>query len=187
VAKFFYRDCVITDAFRPTGEGKVYTATIDGREIKKLIMEREVYDYLMGAGKGTTNRVWFMSFFKILTVISIQTQAGERHYHKNTAFHKFYDLIIRPPCFGFLTWLAAWAVLIIPVALLYQGNGREITQLMYPLTIYIGVAGGIYCFYKILVMHAKIANTDSWAEGDITPFTKAVKPKFGSALGAAKD
>lgn len=187
MAKFFYRDCVITDAFRPTGGGNVYTATIDGREIKKLIMEREVYDYLMGAGKGATNRVWFMSFFKFLTVISIQTQSGERHYHKNTASHKFYDLIVRPPCFGFLAWLAAWAVLIIPVALLYQGNGREITELMEPLTIYIGVAGGIYCFYKVLLMHAKVANPDSWTEGDINPFTKALKPKFGSALAGRKE
>lgn len=186
MAKFFYRDCVIADAFRPAGEGNVYTATIDGREIKKLIMEREVYDYLMGAGKGAKNRVWFMSFFKFLTVISIQTQAGERHYHKNTAPQKFYDLIIRPPCFGFLAWLAAWAVLIIPVALVYQGNGREITGLMYPLTIYIGVAGGVYCFYKVLMMHVKIANLDDWSEGDINPFTKALKPKFGSALAEHK-
>lgn len=58
---------------------------------------------------------------------------------------------------------------------------------MEPLTIYIGVAGGIYCFYKVLMIHAKIANVDSWAEGDINPFTKALKPKFGSALAGHKE
>jgi len=36
-------------------------------------------------------------------------------------------------------------------------------------------------------MHAKVANPDSWTEGDINPFTKALKPKFGSALAGRKE
>lgn len=192
--KFFSSDCVISNLSRIHAGQNVFKASIDGRQTERLAMEPEVYQYLSGIGKGTKNRVWFFApgFKKALVISGIENAVGERQVMKSKLSHKLYNLTIRPACAGFLFWLLSWVVLIIPVALYahkvaersWKGPGETIYNIINPIGIYGGIAAAIGLSLSAWHLYKKLANLDAWQSGETTPYTKAVKPAFGSGLAA---
>ena len=192
--KFFTTDCVISNLSRIEPGKDVFKETIVGRQIERLVMEPEVYQYLTGIGKDTKNRVWFFApgFKKALIIGGIENAAGERQVIKSKLSHKLYNLTIRPACAGFLFWFASWLVLVIPVALYaynvaeksWKGPGATIYNIINPIGIYGGIAVAIGLSFSAWHLYKKLANLDAWQSGDTTAYTKAVKPAFGSGLAA---
>ncbi|MCK8669046.1 hypothetical protein M1M11_29655 [Pseudomonas azerbaijanoccidens] len=186
MAKYFYSDCVISDV-RGNAAGLV-SAKIDGREISNIDMKPEIYRYFTGVGAGTKNRVWFsvqsILHKKLVRVRGVENEAGERLVVKEKIGTSFRDLIISPPLFGFLTWFVSFIVLIIPMAIIV---GQR--DLMFKINVVAGLFGfaaGVWYFFGALGFIRKSANLDAWSAGDVSKYSKAVKPEFGSGLAALK-
>jgi len=182
VAKFFYADCVISDIHQPGFVDEIYTALINGRETKKLWLTRDFYRYLTGVGKGTTNRVWFVVLGGLLTVIAMENSAGERLTRPNPTGHIFFDVVIRPLCLGFITWIVAW----VPVAIYSAVKTGDMFG--YPgASVALGALAALLLGAHALRTHTKLANPSAWEQGDLSLVTNALKPEFGSALAAKKE
>lgn len=196
VAKFFYSDSVISnlEPLSTTGTYCTVSARIDGREVKKLGMSNEMFHYFTGVGKGTQNRIWFYRALGTLFIGGIENAAGERLRAKETMGMKLYSLTIRPACAGFLVWFLSWVVLIIPVAIYvhslaekpWGGPGGAIYDIINPIGIYGGIAVAGWLFVFAWNLYKKLANLDTWPAGDVSVYTKAVKPAFGAGLAALK-
>ena len=192
--KFFASDCVISNLSRIHAGQNVFKASIDGRQTERLAMEPEVFQYLSGIGKGTKNRVWFFApgIKKALVIAGIENAAGERQVMKSKLSHTLYNLTIRPACAGFLFWFAAWVILLIPVSLYaynvatlsYKGPGEFIYNVINPIGIYGGIAAAIGLSFSAWHLYKKMSDLDAWQSGETTPYTKVVKPVFGSGLAA---
>lgn len=194
MAKFFYADCVISNVEieTQTKAQMLVTARIDGRELKKLSMSEEMVRYFNGVGKGTQNRIWFYRYglTDITFIAAVENAAGERLERFAVSMGmKLYDLLVRPACVGFLLYFATWVVLFLPVGVYFNrhgGGAGDAYNIINPLGIYGGVALGIWLSYKSWDLYKKLANLDTWAAGDLTRYTKAVKAAFGSGLAALK-
>lgn len=196
VAKVFYTDSVISnlEPLSTTGTYCIVSARIDGREIKKLGMSNEMFHYFTGVGKGTQNRVWFYRTFGNLFIGGIENAAGERLQVKEKTGMKLYSLFIRPACAGFLFWFLSWVVLTIPVTIYayqvaansWKGPFDLVESIINPIGIYGGIAVAIWLFVSFWNLYEKLDNLDPWPAGDVSVYTKAVKPAFGAGLAALK-
>jgi hypothetical protein len=183
--KFFYSDCVISEVTQTGSTRNVAKAVIDGRAVDKISLSPEMYSYFTGIGKGTKNRVWFhvMNFFgkKLLSIIAVENAAGERLLEPFSLKNKIQSLTIQPACLGFLTWFAAWVVVGIPW-LAMGGDAFNINVTL----IFASVVAGVLFWFASLVYLFKRGTLNSWMAGDLSAYTKAVKPVFGAGLADLK-
>lgn len=186
MAKYFYSDCVISDV-RGNVAG-VVSANIDGRQMSNIDMKPEIYRYFTGVGAGTKNRVWFsvqtILHKKLVRIRGVENEAGERLVVKEKASTSFRDLIISPPLAGFLAWFVGIIVLFIPVAMVMGSDNLLLNVNVAAGTV--GVAVAVWCFFGALGFITKSANLNAWPAGDVSQYTKAVTPEFGSGLAAMK-
>lgn len=193
--KFFYSDCVLSDLqIIKNGNNQftyVVSAKIDGRAAKRLVMDKEMYNYFTGVGAGTKNRIWFLglSFLgskKGLILEGIENEAGERFKTRVKNSHVVHDLVVKPPCLGFLVWFMSWIILFIPVAILVHGDTRAGNEIISQFATWAGIAAAVWMFVVGLRVVKKTSSFDSWSAGDVSAYTTAVKPAFGSGLAALK-
>lgn len=186
---YFYADCVITDIKLIPGAKtlKAVSAKIDGRQVKNLIISKEMQLYFAGLRGEAKSRVWFsvVSVFgkKVLNVQAVQTEAGERHVETYKARHVFYDVVIRAASGGFLAWLATWIIGFIPAAM-YTRNAMES---LYDVSLWVGIPVGIWMSLWTMNYYQQLSKTESWPEGDVSNYSEAVKPAFGSSVIGAKN
>ena len=184
MAQHFYADCVITDIKPIVGQPVAnVTAKVDGRQVKRIIISKEMQLYFARVNGKEKSRVWFavVSFFgkKALLVRALETQAGEKHVEKNKTGHAFYDVVVRPVAGGAVAWFATWVLGIIPMALL---GGEAAVGALYMPSIWIGVLAWLYFTFLTIRFLNQLGNTESWPEGDPSRYSTAVKPAFGAGL-----
>jgi len=66
----------------------------------------------------------------------------------------------------------------------YKGPLNKVYDIINPFGVYGGIAVGIALSFTAWHFYKKLGNLDAWQSGETTPYTKAVKPAFGSGLAA---
>lgn len=184
--KYFYADCVISDV---TGnQSGLVKAKIDGREMSNIDMKPEIYRYFTGVGAGTKNRVWFsvqsILHKKLVRIRGVENEAGERLIVKEKISTNLRDLVISPPLFGFLVWFVSFIVLIIPMAIV--AGQRDLMFKINVVSGILGFAAAVWYFFGAAGFIRKSAHLDAWSAGDVSKYSKTVKPEFGAGLAALK-
>lgn len=172
--KFFYTDCTITNLQRVDSKDDVFTALINGRKCERLVMDNEIYHYLLGPGKNTKSRIWFYDpvFRRPLTIAFAGGIAGTGYIARNLSLDTTYKLATRPIIAGLLVWFATWVLLIIPVIVLNGATSSQAIHFIEPLAIGFGCVTAVAFLASALWVVKKTKRLDRWLPGDISRYTK---------------
>lgn len=180
VPRFFYSDCAITNLDRLDFNGDEFSARVDGGKIERLVMDNNIFHYLMGLGANTKSRILFYDpgFKKPLTIAGVDDISTKHKIIRNASLSSLYKLAFRPLVSGVLAWFAAWALMIIPVLYLYGATPHKGVTMLETLSIQIGAVVGLLFLAHSTWVTMKISRSSSWALGKISPYTKKedIKP-----------
>ena len=186
MTRFFYADCVISD-LKPAGEEYIYTATIDGQRVDRLLIDAKFVRYLNGVGKNTKNRVWLGAAGfkkKTLVVLAMETPAGERdRTPMEPYFQRFCAMTIIPIVKGLFAGLATVVLMILPFAAIFDAD-----KMQDPMLVAFWGSWLIYALNEAgqkLYFYIKLSSLDNWKAGNVASLitAKEVPAAFGS--GAA--
>lgn len=185
--KFFYTDCSITNLQRVDTKDNVFTALINGRKCERLVMDSEIYHYLLGPGKNTKSRIWFYDpgFRRPLTIVFAGGIAGTGFVARNLSLDTTYKLVTRPIVAGILAWFATWILLVIPVLGLYGASASQGIDLIETLAVGIGCATGAAFLASALWVVKRATKFGQWLPGDIMRYTKERTPTHKPGSGQA--
>ena len=183
VPTFFYTDCDISDLKRADVHGDVFTAQINGRTSKHLVMTNDIYHSLGASGSHTKSRVWFYApgLNRKLIIAAVQNSTHRHSVLRNRSISSLYALTSRTLLAGLLAWFATWALLAIPVLSWYGANAPKGVLVLETLSIQIGTGVAALYLSYLLWVRAKMNRLDSWQPGDIAPYTRALKTKTQTA------
>ena len=176
--KFFYTDCVITHLKQIDFHRDEFSAQINGRTAKRLVMTHELYHHLIGADSRAKSRVWFYApgLNKALVIAAVQPADHKHGVLRNRSISSPDKIVTRTLLAALLAWFATWALMAIPVLSWYGANAQKGVLVLEALSIQVGAGVAALSLSYWLWIRVKMHRLASWQRGDIARYTQANSP-----------